>query len=78
MPREYQLGSVQLSVAPLLRVLSHLHARPTHHTAVSQVQGIPSEALGQGVGLLTNVVSVGFDWTVRVYHLTWKQSTAEV
>lgn len=45
MPRKYWVRFVQLSVAHLLRVLPHLQARPTHHTTVSQVQGIPREAL---------------------------------
>lgn len=64
------MGFVQLSEAHLLRVLSHPQARPTHHTTVSQIQGIPGEALGQGVGLLANVVFVRFDWTMGVYHFT--------
>lgn len=70
MTRKYPMACVQLSVAHPLRVLFHLQARPTHHTAVSQVQGIPGEALGQGVGLLANVVFVRFHWTMGVYHFT--------
>lgn len=50
--------------------------RPTHHTTVPQVQGIPGEALGQGVGLLADVVFVRLHRPMGVHHFSWKKSTA--
>lgn len=47
---------------------------PTHHTPVAQVQGIPGEALGQGVGLPADVVFVRLHGTVSVHHFSWKKS----
>lgn len=42
----------------------------THHTTVPQVQGIPGEALGQGVGLLADVVFVRLHGAMGVYYFS--------
>lgn len=43
---------------------------PTHHTTVPQVQGVPGEALGQGVRLLADVVFVRLHRTMGVHNFS--------
>ena len=46
----------------------------SYHSRVPQVEGVPAEALWEAVGLLSNVVFVGFNGTVRRHRLPWGKS----
>lgn len=49
-------------------------AAGTHHASIPKVQGIPGEALGQGVWLLTDIVFVWLNGTVGVHHFSCKRA----
>lgn len=48
--------------------------RPSYHSSVAQVEGVPAEAQREAVGLLPDVVFVRFNRAMWCHGLSWRKT----